>query len=515
VRVNVRAPQFRVRISPLFEKSGLSEDLLHSAIRHIRVSRQMGSAAGSFQLTILPRYSREPWTRMLSPMDYVEISLWVPPREPRVVMRGFVDTVAESFTIESGTPQWQIIVAGRDYGKIGLITKLFYLDLERRKIPQELKLFQDWQTGFDALGAGDRYRGITPAAKRIDSSEQTPSLTHPGVQTPPNIPVPKYFYTAPQIMAVVFETFLEPQFNLIREQYNREKPPLPGLVSTQDALDEQMVTMAPQYMLRSTWQPYTDVWALLRTYQNAPWRELYWDDEPNGPVLITRPTPWLSEGGKFLSEVAATVQRVDLDGTDIVAQVLSRTDEEVRNFFFTYPGVFASFVAPTKLFGTDYEGMMARGGQLFRENPILTTEADSSNFRFSSDYRIYGLRLAEFPSQYFDYDTMLKKDEVKSAWERLRQVGATANKRLVEALGHGGILENGTLSLKGNEEIRLGCYLNIPPWPFAGYVERLTHEFVQGSTQDGRFMTTVGITRGRRQVVRPGSKILDVEVSLP
>ena len=136
MNVHLRAPQFRVRIVPLVES--VPEDLLNASIMHIRTARQMGSAAGSFQITLLPRAYHPPWSTRIQPMSYVEISLWVPPRPKQIVMRGFVDTVAETFSIESGTPHHQVIIAGRDFGKIPLITKLFYLDLDRKKIPQDL-----------------------------------------------------------------------------------------------------------------------------------------------------------------------------------------------------------------------------------------------------------------------------------------------------------------------------------------------------------------------------------------
>ena len=335
------------------------------------------------------------------------------------------------------------------------------------------------------------------------------------VMKSPDITVPeaKYLWTAPEILGVIFETFLEPQFNLLREQFAGERPPLPAMSLTQDELDESMKVYSPQYMLRNTWQPYTDIWALFSTFTNPPWRELFWEDHnPIAPILVSRPTPWMDEGGKIISSVAqATTTRVPVYGSDVLSWSLARTDQEVRNYFFTYPGDFGAFAAAIKLTGIDHEGMMA-DGPLFRKNPVLATDADvPRTFLTSSNYKTFGLRLAEFNTLYFDYDATKKKEEIQQSWKDKRVLGEAATKRLVQALGHGGVLENGSITLKGNEDIRLGCYVEVQAKPpFIAYVERVQHDFTQGSGTEGRFITTVGVTRGTRQIVPPGGTALDL-----
>jgi hypothetical protein len=532
MNVQVRAPQFRVRISPI--EKFVPEELLNASVRHIRISRQMNAAAGAFQIGLLPRAIGDPWTSRIQPMSYVEISMWVPPRKPTIVMRGFVDTVAESFSIEGGSPGRMVLIAGRDYGKLLLVTKLFYLDMDRSGIPPELHLFQEWKWGFDSLGAGNRFRSITPTVKRIDSTEQTPETVLPGViddrgqvsiptgETPTgasatSIIIEPYLWHAPAIMGVIYERFFEPQFDLMRGKYEGDKPATPSLSSYQDALDETMVTFSPQFAMRTTWQPYMDIWSLFRTYQNAPWRELFWEDDATGPVLMTRPTPWRGESGEFLSPVAATSTTiVPVEGSDVIAWTLSRTDEEVRNFFFTYPGIFAGFIAPAKMLAGTYEGLIKPTGRLFGDNPVLTTDEDVKFFKTGADYELFGLRMGEFPSQYFDYDGMMPKEKVEIAWKDLRRVGAAATARLVKALGHGGVLENGSITLKGNEMIRLGSYVEVKTRPpFHAYVERIQHEFTQGATQDGRFVTTLGVTRGERHLSTGAPFAKDLRMAFP
>jgi hypothetical protein len=516
MKVQVRGPRFYVKIVPL--ESSVPDALLQGSVRHIRISRQMG-ASGAFQITLLPRARvsesilQPSWLARIQPMSYVEISLWVPPRPKQIVMRGFVDTVAESFSIEGGTPSRSIIIAGRDYGKLTLITRLFYLDLP--KIPQEFELFRQWQIGFDSLGTGGRARNQTSAAKRTDTTEQTPGTEHPGVVTPAGRVEARYLWTAPEILGVIFERFFEPQFNLLRDKFFGEKPASPSMSLTQDALDEEMKTFSPQFALRATWQPYTDIWTLLRTYANAPWRELFWEDDHAGPVLVSRPTPWMKEDRSYISPIAAVfTKRFPITGTDIMSMSLARTDEEARNFFFTYPGIFGAFAASAKTIGAAYEGMMGKG-ELFQDNPVLTRERNVTNFRVGGDYKIFGLRMAEYPSQYFDYDGNVVKDEVGKNWKNIREIGKNATRRLVDAYGHGAALENGSITLKGNEDIRLGCYLDVAARePFHVYVERVQHDFTQGSGTEGRFVTTVGVTRGNRQLVKRGAQVLDLEVSV-
>lgn len=491
--VQVRGPQFRIRVVP-YTGAAPPEDLIRASVRHIRVSRRLGTAAGSFQFTLLPRSTKD-WTR-LGPMDYCEISLWVPPRAPRVVMRGFVDTVAESFSIQGGMPQRVYIVAGRDYGKLTLNSKLFYLDLERKGLPQELQLFERWQQGFDSLSTGDRYRGTAPAVQQSDSTEQVPTNTGRGAAP--------YLFTAPQVTAIIFEQFLEPQFEEVEKRFTGGGAPArPGISSIQDDLDEEMVTFSPQYSLQ-TWQPYTDVWSLFRTYQNAPWRELFWEEEPTGPILYSRPAPWLDEGGRFVSPVFSghAVVQVPIGLEDIQQMTFSRTDEEVRNYFFTYPGIFSAYLTPVRITGQDLEGMMS-DGFLFGENPFLQQSG-------SSDFRLYGLRLMEVPTQYFDYDGIEQREKIEADWVRMRRVGAKATRRLAAAFGHGESLESGSMTLRGNENIQVGCYLDFGSVPRVAYVEQVQHEFVQGSGQDGRFTTSVGVTRARRLILAPGGTVLDI-----
>src|SRR5204862_5174572 len=94
------------------------------------------------------------WQDVLEPMDFVEIWCWIPPRVPdRPIMRGFIDTVREDFDIASGTPDKWITIAGRDYGKLILITKLYDIVT---KLPVSIQLLKTWKDTFAKIFGFDR-----------------------------------------------------------------------------------------------------------------------------------------------------------------------------------------------------------------------------------------------------------------------------------------------------------------------------------------------------------------------
>lgn len=172
-------------------------------------------------------------------MDYVEITPEVAPRPPKIVMRGFINTVCEHGSISDGQPVRLVQVNGRDFGSLLLNTKLYYLDSL-----QQIEIFNKWREGFLKLFAW--------------SSGSPPPPEHPPLARNVNTDAPQF---APgDLLWNVFQTFYEPQETLILRQFPtvppmRFFPVVNALLSTNE---RNLATIAPD-ILCLNWAPYTDV----------------------------------------------------------------------------------------------------------------------------------------------------------------------------------------------------------------------------------------------------------------
>lgn len=509
MNVHTRNPRCSVRFVSLEKRYGeFTVDFTKGSIRQVSVHRRMGEAAGAFQIVLLPRESgflQLPglpghWRDMLGAMDYVEITLHVPPRLPKIVMRGFIDTVTEEFSIHGGTPERVIIINGRDYGKLLLITRLYYTDSEEGF---HIPLLKAWKEGMDRIFSW-RTNPPPPISDALPIGGDT-NLTK---------------FQPKEFMQNVIEAFYRPQEDNILK-YHPHAPRL-DYHALDGALiqagDPTLSTVAPQ-MIPLNYAPFTDLWTILRIYQHHPWRELYIEEGTIAPRLLFRPTPWLDFHGtpvQALFELYEdTLPHHVVSEDTLVEYSLSHSDEEVRNFFSVSPDNAGAFVQMVKTVGP-LEGLF----QSFRINPYLVGIEDRDDFEETgimkrSNYKIAGFRLFDVRTPYLDFDRRVSEKKIKEKLVEIREQGARGNEWIRRAMDHGAVLEFGVIHVRGNEGIGIGHYLQMDSGPRLDlgqgaryYVEGVSHVFRQGSSpSDGIFMTTCEVSRGRGHLVRKGMAI--------
>lgn len=498
MNVLTRNPRCHVRIISL-EYGEIPADLLRPVIRQVSTHRRLGNAAGSFQITLLPRRVNtyglpNDWRDTLATMDYVEISIQVAPRPPVIVMRGFIDTVTEQGSIADGRPARTIQITGRDFGQLLLNTKLYYLDG-----PQQLEIIKRWQEGFLKLFAWTE--GAFPAPE------------HPPLALNEVTDAPRY--SPRDLLQNIFQSFYLPQEELILKQF----PTVPPMrfFPVSDALggtnEADLATIAPD-VVTMNWQPWADVWMLLCTYQHSPWRELYVTDEAEGSRLVYRPTPWIDVNGNFVfasmeTGHMGTMLTHQVSENDIVEYSLSHSQHEIRNFFFTYTDEFASLAQMAKTLGS-IEGLIVDAP---KGNPYLVGFQPSDRaIAKRGDYNIVGFRLQEVRTPFLDFDHRTSLKTLPSRMSEVQLQGHAENLKMVRALDHNGVLEFGVFHLRGDERIKFGHYLQLADATLLRlgvgaryYIEGVTQTFQQGSSQeDGVFVTTAEVSRGRGHMIRKG-----------
>jgi hypothetical protein len=522
VKVQTRNPRFKVRIVT-HDGTELTFESLKGAIRSITITKRIGEA-GAFQLELVPRRQvvvagrATSFHDLIPLMSYVEVFCWVPPREPKIpLLRGWVDTVGETFDISSGTPGRRLIVAGRDYTKLAMVSSLYYhhdqLD-DPTVLP--LAILQQLKDGLEALFSSRKTFVPDPAdPSRVVVTEPS---TPVAIDAPPPEPDASQYLTPVQMQRLIFSAFYASFQDELVAAFPGDVPKARLAIQT-DAWEDALRTYSPLATLRN-FAPYTDVWTLMRSYQHAPWRELFVEEDADGPMFVYRPAPWLSRVGLYVQtpggatvptpgaveddsgEALVTVRDVSRD--DLVASDVVRSDQYVLNFFLTLAGSLAAYAMAVTTYGTALQGMQS--GDPFKGNPYLVGLGAP---KVESSISRHGLRRLDATTPFFDADTQWTGTVKQQKLAEMREQGLIGNLRLVRAFDHMGLLETGELILKGDERWRLGDYVRLSDGPTAGaryYVEGVGHSFRQAShSQDGHFLTTLSVGRGRGHLVRTGN----------
>ena len=160
-----------------------------------------------------------------------------------------------------------------------------------------------------------------------------------------------------------------------------------------------------------------------------------------------------------------------------------------------------------KTLGSSLEGML--GNPPFQSNPYLVAYDDANdeakafgpgtpaNLKESALQR-HGIRIQDVTTQFLSVQRGTGQDRLKTQIANTQQQGVSENLRLVAALDHGAVLEFGSFNLKGDERLRIGCYLEFAENGARYYVAGVTHDF----RQDGNFTTHVAVERGRGHLIR-------------
>ena len=411
-------------------------------IRSMSVQKNLYQPAGRFEIQLLPGtdQNKVSWYYRTSPMDYIEIRFtrdWQE-REIPVVMRGFVDEVGTSVAVDNqGRPQRTIAISGRDPGKIFDITRIYYL----KEVSRDLQLI------------------YLPGFKRFEE---------------------KYGYQIDgrpsDIIDYLFQV-AQNQLSLIRKTQS-DVPPIKYLAS------QSIEGSVNQFALS---QEDGSIWDMMNFFDNAPWNELFTADLQDAFYLVFRQTPWKDyDTGEYVQGVDPEVDKLTLgdpvrvEPSSSMRLNLTRGDNEVKNYFFTYP--IQNLIDGQTSFKAAVLGAVEKEEDL-KSNPYLVTHTD----RDAGAYR-FGFRRFENTSEFFDINDMAVS----------RALSEKYNLALLNAFKYNSAYESGSFALKGNSDLRPGIYMTFnyragvtPEY----YVVGVNHELVFTHTQE-QFVTTVNVQRG-------------------
>jgi len=498
--VQTRSPKFYLAIQTqdtvyTSDPSSLGSPTLRDSVYEIVTSRRIGETAGSFQITLSPRIKDDVhtlnWLDLLHPMDYVEIAIdsgvdvpIIPSvgggedsdhpivgrgKRPAPVMRGFIDSVVEQGSFESGIPGRSIVVTGRDFGKIALFTMMYnYTD---SKLPPVIQLLQSYTDGRATVSN----QNLKPNPSLGTAAEK---LTNDSGRNPTNM------------MSLFYTFFFEPHMNEITKHLVPtfgSRARIGTIEFFLDSYNDKLFCFDP-ILENSNLDPFSQVWSCFERYQNKPWAELYFDDDDDGPRFIHRTTPWYDVNGKEIQgnpyySATITDQRV-------LSYGYGRSDAEVFNLFSTESLLWGPLIKAR-----------INMGQISKEpnsNPRIISDNDttpSNIFRF-------GLRQLEMNSPYLSLKAGVSQDDYDAAMRT--GPGAELNDKLFRAYSFNEQLLAGQISIKGDTHIHIGdyIYLRLVRRPLQRfYVESVSHAFRQPTGiegGEGSFRTTLVLTRGQQ-----------------
>lgn len=426
----------------------------------VRTSKGINSPAGGFSLVLADRAlqtvgSLESLYGLIEPMDMVEIRMQHGPSSagvvrPAIVMRGFVTSVTRTETMGAeGRPQRAVVVNGQDFGKVWQIIQINYFAgyLVGQNYITGFKLFEQYGVGYQ-------------------------TTMKPG-----------------DFVKQVVEKIINPYLDGLMPKDST----LPRSVTTDIAVKQGTVSPGIQTQEGT-------IYELLRQFSDVgPWNELFMEDREDGVFCVYRPNPHMDiTTGEKIQEDAPDPVYVDVDHVDVVSISVSRSDENVANFYWVD--------APRFNLVTDVYRRQAAAA----ENDPTVVLKDYPN----ADAKLYGNRVMRVSTQQGGttmetHNTGGKAAEVKKLEKSAGDWIDSRRKILVAANKDNILMESGTIRLRGNEALRAGRYLRLRRGDFEAtyYITQADHDFVPFGT----FITTVSVDRGTgfvKRITRGGSPYL-------
>jgi len=427
-----------------FSEGGKKIDLT-PWIKTIDTEKNINDSSGNFQISLLPVTEGEnnlPWYYRITPMDYVEIRFTRDSTLTKIpiVMRGFVDSINRTATVDqNGAPLRGYTITGRDFGKILELSRIYYL----KEILPDVVLMG--LPGFKML-----------EEKFACKIEGTPGKS---------------------IEAIL--GIAQVQLDLIRAK----QPYIPQIESLTSSTIEGYINQFSMTMEDGS------VWDLMRYFDNTPWNELFLLDLKDAPTLIFRETPWknLDQNNSYIQTMDDTIKKktlepgVEIEPSSIQSFNLSRSDSEVKNYFFSYP---VQTMMDSKTSFKVFAMGKVKSETDTLENPYLIDHTDKN-----AGLDRFGFRRFENTSEYFD-KTLNDSNTVEFAKK--------LNLALVKAFKYNGLYESGSFTIKGNSDAVPGRYVTFqtnrstdPEFYISGVSHTLS--FQAGAEH---FLTTLMVQRG-------------------
>ncbi len=438
----------------------------------ISVSKSVTSPKGSFVITVPDRYYKiapsdggntpagmDTLYGLLEPMDEIEIRLARNraeyPNGLPLLMRGFIRTIRRVESMGSdGKPQRTTVIQGNDYGWIFEMTQIPPLHYLNYLLGTAFDTA--WQT-FLSIGTNQKPRKIG------------------------------------EFFALILEHIVNKQLDTMKARFKVE-------------LDD------PQQVKGTVVIPTQDtltgpIWNTFLSYADLPWNELWVEDpettEGDPPRLRFRPAPYRTwiKGGAFLTDGAtipimgqsATYETVEIWIEDVVRLDVSRSEQDVSNIYW---------VESSEAIAKQAHIEMQNAAGIASQKYILLDGDEYPN----SDPDLYSYRVMEIASKLLSDQQTSGTDGQKE--ETLKGAGGLfttlspwiveRRKALVEMNCDNVLLEDGSMTVKGNEKIRAGKYVVLHRGTFGGaygveyYAQTVTHKFAPYR----QYTTTINFIRG-------------------
>jgi hypothetical protein len=221
----------------------------------------------------------------------------------------------------------------------------------------------------------------------------------------------------------------------------------------------------------------------------GPWFELFVEDRAAGPYLVYRPNPYWDalRGEPLLSANAvsgwAPPTPTKIDNQDVVSFTASRDDSNVANYFYLDSSPFVMGMGNFQQNSPDYnlKGLILDYGNL---SPSLY---GWSKMTARTNQGLAGLLQNQAGVSNADGQVM-KNQGLAQQWMDLRR------SQLIAQNQDNVIFENGAMTLKGNENIRAGGYVELS----SGFLSSLCYctSVTHAIQPFGSYLTDVQFERG-------------------
>ena len=405
----------------------------------VTFSRGVNQPAGVFSIDfpdqMMPQ-SRDTLYSMVEPMDIIEIRM---AREPHkypsglpVVFRGFVSLIKRNEKMSGGKPQRRVVISGRDWGGILQAIQIFYA--------------KDYAFGEIMLNT-------------------FPMFTKYGLD---------FEYLLPaKFVSEIVEKIVNPWLDGLWMASSLEQ----GLRL------EPKTTVTQGRVGPNGIQSYEgNIWDFLSRWTDLTWNELIFDDDDGGSYLRYRAKPYRDiETGKLVMSDAVEPDRVEMGADAVVSLNVERNIERVFNYFHVE--------APqASLNSVDLINVHS-----MQKGTIFVTDD------LNTDPNIYGLRKVTDQSMMTHEKNRFGRDgeSYEDAKEFAKWHNDWLGSRRDDLKGmrkDASVLESGSMTLRGDERIKPGVYIEIERGAVRAeyYPQNVTHTF----EVLGAYITEVEFIRG-------------------
>ncbi len=434
----------------------------------VRTSKGVREPAGGFNITLADRMFQGATNQMeslyglIEPMDVVEIRLAHAPTAPDVaaqyvslpdrlpiIMRGFVSSVRRSeLMTPDGKPYRAIVISGQDYGKLWQMLQIRYL--ANYVLGQEL---------LSTLKFAQNY-GVNSSAD----------------------------FTPNQFVREVIDGVLNKFIEEMRDK-SGVKDENGDAVSPVQKIELFDLTVPDAKVSPFGVNAFSGgtLHQLLSHYGDVgPWNELFLEDREDGVTVVYRPNPFFTPAGDAINgEVkAATISITD---EDVVSLDTGRSDSNVANYYWVDNPSFALVQGET---------LRLQAGGLSPDSYYI------KDYRNSAPW-LYGIRMMQLQTNQGQRIDSQGKDAVQKGKGDLQKWLDERRRIIIESNRDNVVFESGSMTLKGNERVKAGMYVEVTRGDFVQkvYATRVDQNFMPFRG----FTTTVSFERGTGFIERAKS----------